>query len=198
MKSIICTIIVAVAFGHAFATSSLSSVDYASPQPPNVNDNTLHILTPSLLELKLINTKAADPASPTIWNFVKNGRFLSPSTRWFAVTANGKSINVSSVYFKRRPFYGPASNRDLRIENSLYLLLASPVSDNQSVQVKNPNGQLWPASMQFTNVVDPLRYSPAIHVTDGATSGTCRPKWSTSTRPAVSGRSVFSRPRPRI
>lgn len=144
--------------------TSMSAVDYAWPQPPNINDHTLHVLMTNLLELKLINTKAPDPSSPTNWNFVKNGNFIAPSTRSFAVTANGKSISVSSVYFKRRPFYGPLSPRDLRLENSLYLLLASPVTDGQFVQVKNPNGQLWPATMLFTNTVDPLRYSPAIHV----------------------------------
>lgn len=143
---------------------NISSVDYAWPQPPNVNDNTLHILTTNLLELKLINTKAPDPASPTNWNLVKNGSFVAPSTRSFAVTADGKSIKVRSVYFKRRPFYGPIYPRDFRMENSLYLVLTSPVSDGQFVQVKNSNGQLWPSTMLFTNTVDPLRYSPAIHV----------------------------------
>ena len=82
----------------------ISSVDYAWPEPPKVGDNTLHILTTNLLELKLINTKAADPAKVTQWDFVKNGQFIAPR----------KS-------FKRRPFYGPFSPRDLRIENSLYL-----------------------------------------------------------------------------
>jgi len=114
---------------------NVSSVDYAWPQPPNINDNSLHILTTNLLELKLINTKASDPGSPTNWNFVKNGSFVAPSTKSFAVTADGKSIKVRSVYFKRRPFYGPIYPADFRMENSLYLLLNSLVSDGQFIQV---------------------------------------------------------------
>src|SRR5437764_13086301 len=119
------TLFLLLAFVGSSRATNISSVDYAWPDPPKINDNTLHILTTNLLELKLINSKAADPASPTNWNFVKNGRFLAPSTKSFAVTADGKAINVSSVYFKRRPFYGPLSSRDFRMDNSLYLLLAS-------------------------------------------------------------------------
>ncbi len=163
--TIVCaSLALSAAFLSLRASTVLSPVDYATPQPPGINAQTLHILTTNLLELKLINTKAADPVSPTNWNFVKNGVFVAPSTKSFAVTANGKGINVTSVYFKRRPFYGPMSNRDFRMENSLYLILASPVSDGQFVEVKNPNGKLWPATMYFTNTVDPLGYSPAIHV----------------------------------
>jgi hypothetical protein len=55
-------------------------------------------------------------------------------------------------------------NYDLRVLNSIYLQLATPVSDNQIVQVQNPNATLWPTNMQFAATVDPLRYSPAIHV----------------------------------
>ncbi|MHB8521224.1 MAG: glycoside hydrolase family 9 protein [Limisphaerales bacterium] len=42
--------------------------------------------------------------------------------------------------------------------------MASPITDNQTVQVQNPDGTLWPTNMQFSTVSDPLRYSPAIHV----------------------------------
>src|SRR5439155_4863240 len=56
----------------------ISSVDYAWPEPPKVGDNMLHILTTNLLELKLINTKAADPAKVTQWDLVRNGQFVAP------------------------------------------------------------------------------------------------------------------------
>src|SRR5438477_1743519 len=51
-----------------------------------------------------------------------------------------------------------------RIDNSLYLQLATPISDNQTVSVQNPGGALWPSSLSFSATADPLRYSPAIHV----------------------------------
>lgn len=142
----------------------VSYIDYLTPQLPKVGDNELHVLAPNLLELKLITTKAGDPAPVTQWNFVNNGNFTAPPTSEFNVTVNGQTVAVTGVGFKRRPLYAPIETYDLRIENSLYLQLASPVSDNQTVQVHNPDTTLWPASMQYSATVNPLRYSPAIHV----------------------------------
>ena len=54
--------LIVLAATQSTRAADISSVDYAWPEPPKVGDNTLHILTTNLLELKLINTKAADPA----------------------------------------------------------------------------------------------------------------------------------------
>ena len=146
------------------ALPGASGVDYINLALPQVGSNALHVLTPNVLELKLINTKQPDPAQVTQWNFVNSGNFTAPSPGAFTVTANGQTIAVTGVGFKRRPIYAPFEMYDLRIDNSLYLQLASPISDGQAVEVKNPNGSLWASSMKFTATADPLRYSPAIHV----------------------------------
>ncbi|HET7623907.1 MAG TPA: glycoside hydrolase family 9 protein, partial [Verrucomicrobiae bacterium] len=131
---------------------------------PKPGDYALHILTPTLLELKLINTAPANSTTPSQWNLVNNYQFVAPPTGAFAVTANGGSVGVQAVGFKRRPLYAPLAKFDLRVDNSIYLQLSSPLSDNQKIEVKNPNGSLWGTNMQFTATMDPLRYSPAIHV----------------------------------
>jgi hypothetical protein len=147
------------------AATLISDVDYTSLALPKVGDSTLHILTPTMLELKLINTKAADPSTVSIWNLVDaNGNLQTPSTAAFTVTADGQTVPVSAVGFKRRPLYAPFEAYDLRIENSLYLQLGSPIADNKTVLVKNNDGSLWTSANQFVAKVDPLRYSPAIHV----------------------------------
>lgn len=139
-------------------------VDNIGFQMPKPGDYALRVVNPTLLELKLINTKDPDPARVTQWDWVNDFQFSAPPLNAFAVSAGGKSISVQSIGFKRRPLYAPLVGYDLRIDNSLYLQLASPISDNQVVEVKNPSGSLWPASMNFTAKMDPLRYSPAIHV----------------------------------
>jgi hypothetical protein len=145
--------------------TSVCNADYITPELPNVGDSALHLLTPTLLELKLINTKQPDPAPVTCWNFVdSSGNFAAPAASKFTVTVNGQTVGVSGVAFKRRPLWAPLETYDLRIENCLYLQLASPVADNASVQVTNPDGSLWAATTQFTTSADPLRFSPAIHV----------------------------------
>jgi hypothetical protein len=143
----------------------VSIADNATLQMPKAGDHTLRILSPTVLELQLITKKDPDPALPSAWNFVNSSFQLSaPSAAEFAVTANGQPVAVQSVSFKRRPLYAPLSYRDLRLDNCLYLQLASPIAEGQSVQVRNPGGSIITSSMQFTNVAHALRYSPAIHV----------------------------------
>jgi Glycosyl hydrolase family 9/Cellulase N-terminal ig-like domain len=42
--------------------------------------------------------------------------------------------------------------------------LATPIADNQTVQVVNTDGTLWSSNMQFVANANPLRFNPAIHV----------------------------------
>ena len=148
-----------VSFLHA---ASADDVACLIPQP---GDYTLHVITPTLLELKVINTAPVNTTTPTSLNVVDASyNFLAPATGLFAVTANGSSVGVKAVGFKRRPLYAPLYKFDLRIDNNVYLQLSKPISDNQVIKVTNPNGSLWNGSTTFTATVDPLRFNPAIHV----------------------------------
>jgi hypothetical protein len=147
------------------AAAQVSNVDDTAMQLPVPGNTLLHVLSPQLLELKMISTKQPDPAPVSSWNFVNSsGQATKPAPGEFSVSAGGKTIAVQAVGFKRRVLSAPLKVYDLRIENDLYLQLASPVADGQSVAVTNASGTLWTASTSFSAVVDPLRYSPAIHV----------------------------------
>jgi len=138
--------------------------DFGAPRMPAVGQNMLRVLTPTLLELHLVNTAPAG-GSVTSWNFVNSsGGLQLPATSQFTVTANSTTIGVQSVGFKRRPLYAPLAERDLRIDNCLYLQLSSPIPDNATVNVVNPGGSLWNSSLSFTSKAEPLRYNPSIHV----------------------------------
>ena len=146
--------------------------------PPPVGFQRLRIVTPTLLELTVITTKAPDPADVTTWNFVRpDFKFAPPKSSDFTVTDNGRSMAIKSIAFKRRPVYAPVKDRDLRIGNYLYLELAQPVRDGEMVEVKTAGSAGIPADNnsrtadkmsalpgEFTATMDPLRYSPAIHV----------------------------------
>ncbi len=140
-----------------------SVVNYTALELPKTGDSGLNILSPTTLELKAIGTKLSGGV-PTLWNLVNSGTFSAPALSQFAVTVNGQPVTVTAVGFKRRPLYAPLANYDLRIDNNLYLQLATPIADNATVEVKNPSGTLWSSAMQFTAKAEPLRYSPAIHV----------------------------------
>lgn len=131
---------------------------------PQVGYQQLRVLSPNLLELTLVSTKDPDPAPPADWNFVgENFALTLPGPDTFKVFANGRSIAVARVGFKRRPIYAPLRQRDLRIGNHLYLELAQGVAENETVTVQNPTGTLWPASLSWEAVMSPHRFSPALH-----------------------------------
>ena len=131
---------------------------------PKPGDHSLHILSPTLLELVRVNTKQPNPATVDSWDWVTNqSAFAPPDMSSLRVVVNGQTNSATPVGFKRRPLYAPLAGWDVRIANHLYLQLNSPIADGQSVEVLN-DGTLWPTNMAFTAVAAPLRYNPAIHV----------------------------------
>jgi hypothetical protein len=146
-------------------TVTLNEMDYTGLTMPKVGDQALHVIAPAWLELRKLNTKTSSTSAVTTWNFVNSSnQFAAPAASQFAVTVNGQPVSVVSVGFKRRVFFANLDVRDLRIDNALYLQLAAPVAEGQTVVVTNPGGQLWPSTETYSAVTSPLRYSPAIHV----------------------------------
>lgn len=133
---------------------------------PLIGSHELRMITPTMLELTLVNSKAPAPAPFREWDFVgENFVPRLPSTNEFRVLVNGSPVGIQRVGFRRRAIYAPLKKRDLRIGNSLYLELAREVQDGQTVEVKNPGGKLWTEpQMRFTNRMNDKRWSPAIHV----------------------------------
>lgn len=132
---------------------------------PEIGSHSLAVLSPSLLELTLVNTKGPNPQRVTSWDFVQSDYSLVlPDPSRLVVTVDSQPIRITSIGFKRRPLYAPLKARDLRVGNYLYIALASPLADGQVVKVDNPTKDLWDGQTQFTAMVDPLRRNPAIHV----------------------------------
>jgi hypothetical protein len=133
---------------------------------PHIDDYEMRILSPTMIELRRIVTKPSGGAY-SAWDFVDaGGNFNAPSTSKFNVTANGQSLGVATVGFRRITAYGQLYVRDFRVEACLYLKLSSPIADNAAVEVKNPDGSLWPSSWKWTGTADALRFNPSIHVNE--------------------------------
>ncbi len=153
----------------AGATSSdipgVTPLDYLTLDQPIDGDNALRVVSPTVLELTRLSVKRPDPARMDVWNFVDgSGNASLPAASAFSVTVNGQPVTVQAVGFKRRPLYAPLALRDLRVECTLYLKIATPVGSGQSVEVRNPGNALWPASMTFATTANPLRFGPSLHV----------------------------------
>src|ERR1041385_7037610 len=108
------------------------SYDFPDPlELPIVGSTSLRILAPDLLELVCIS------GDTSTWDFVTNGILTAPSTNQFQVKSGGNSIVVTQVGYKRRPLYAPLEQYDFRVENTLYLRLASTkwATSNAAVEV---------------------------------------------------------------
>src|SRR2546428_3939927 len=123
--------------------SAASVVDYTSLALPKPGDYTLHILSPNVLELVLINTKAPDPAHVDSWDLVNvNTQFQAPPASAFFVTANGTQIAVQSVGFKRRELYPPAGEPALRIPNHILMRLGAARAGGRNAGAGECTGSL--------------------------------------------------------
>lgn len=132
---------------------------------PAIGDHGLRVLSPTVLELTLINTRTSTSGRVNAWDFV-NDQFVAnlPAPSQFVVKANGATIAVQSVGFKRRPLYAPETPGDLRIGSHIYLKLASAIPTGAAVEVTNPSATYWGAAMRFQASANGDRYSPAVHV----------------------------------
>src|SRR5690242_4487991 len=101
---LVCLGVVSLLWGRGTGAVSADPVinDAAPLHLPLPGDHQLRILSPNLLELRLITTKAL-AASVGQWNFVSAlGLPSFPIPTEFVVLVNGKSVPVTAVAFKRR------------------------------------------------------------------------------------------------
>jgi hypothetical protein len=157
----------------------VTALDYLSLEQPIDGDHALRIVGPNVVELIRLSVKRPDPAGMDVWNFVNAAGSASlPGSGEFAVTVGGQSVTVQAVGFRRRPLYAPLARRDLRVESTLILRLGTTIAADQTVEVRNPGGALWPSGMSFRAQSHPLRYGPAIHVNqEGYLPGRPKKAW---------------------
>lgn len=153
-------------FSAVFAALTLATlaraaghvIDDAALRMPQAGDYSLHVLTPSLLELTLISSPPANTAPVDLAATYHPGDFH--------VTVNNAPVSVGQIGFKRRVLYAPLRIHDLRVSTRIYLELPSPIAMSADARVAvTLAGQGTPqAGLTATATTDPYRYSPAIHV----------------------------------
>src|SRR3954465_4880665 len=78
--------------------SDLTGIDLRIPK---AGDHTLRILSPTVVELALVNTKQPDPAPVDSWDWVNGqGQFAPPNMSSVKVIVNGQTNNVVAMGFK--------------------------------------------------------------------------------------------------
>ena len=81
----------------ALAAVRATELDYLNLTLPALGDHTLHVLAPTVLEVKRLNSKPPGSAPVDSWNFVDaSGVFHAPALSEFAVTVDGAYIHAAS------------------------------------------------------------------------------------------------------
>lgn len=80
------------------------------------------------------------------------------------MTVAGAKAELSDVGFRRRVVYAPLKPRDLRVGNFIYLVLGTPLEENETIEVAYDGSVPWLANLRIKAKADPLRLGPAIHV----------------------------------
>lgn len=156
-----------VRFALLFLMSLLGSSAASHTNPlsmPPAGFTELRVLSPKVLELFLVTTKASETAPVGEWDFVIEGKGNLPSADNFQVLVAGQPVKVSHVGFKRRVLYAPLKERDLRIGNYLYLELSTALPAGAEVVVKDASAGGAIKDKRFQAVAGALRPSPVLHV----------------------------------
>ncbi len=149
----------AIATMSALALSAAHQPAQLTPLAlPAVGHTELRVLSPTTLELHFVSSLDAGAAVPSIPDL--------KAVANYELTIDGKRATVTELGFKRRVLYAPLKRRDLRISNSVYLVLAEqlPVDEAREIRVVSGGNGIWPAKTEFTGNSHPHRYSPALHV----------------------------------
>ena len=129
---------------------------------PAVGTYELRILSPTVLELGFVTTKPPDPEGADVMTWERLSS-KGPFPSHFKVTAGARAMAVKQLGFKRRVLYAPLKTRDLRIMNSIYLVLDERIKEGEEVEVRQPTETIWPKDVRLRGQMERGRWNPAVH-----------------------------------
>ena len=173
--------------GDPPSNETYAEADYADVRPPPAGAETMHILTPTLLELVHISRVTQPNGAPDSWNWVNH---TGPAPGDITVSwTGGGSTTVTEVGFRRHTLHAPRKSIDqskplnmadgpfeFTVTNHLFLKLNAEIPEGANVDVTvtfNRDNHNW----EFHAKADPLRFNPALHVNqEGYLPGASWPK----------------------
>ncbi len=130
---------------------------------PQLGDRAARMLTPTLLEVAMVNTKPMGGAFST-WNFVgAENTFVPPAGASCVVEVDGVPVAHTFAGFRRRALYAPLAVRDLRIDNRMFIQLAAPVSEGAVVTLTTSGWEGEGSSATYTAGFSASQRSAAVH-----------------------------------
>ena len=132
---------------------------------PNPGAVGLRVVTPDLLEIRLIATRK-DFSSPLThgaqWE-KPDFSLRTPEAQDFSVLADGQKVGICATGVRRVPIYAGYWHFDLRLLMQVFLRLEKPLAPGTTVAVQDTHGSLLAIGQTLQARCDPARPSPAIH-----------------------------------
>ncbi len=150
-------------------SSEAGSGDRLYPDPaalPSPGALDLRALSPTVLQVRCAAGRSGWDKPPTHWAALEKEDFSIevPGPGEFTVKVNGKDVVPVQVGFRREPVFADYYTFDIRLLNSLYLVLPEPLKEGDKIEVADRGGRLWPAGEPLKTDFQATRFTPAIHV----------------------------------
>ena len=165
---VIAVFLVAAAGGKAWGATA-EPADKLFPNPaalPAPGAMDLRPLSPTVLQVRCVAGRSGWDQPPTHWAALEKDDFSieAPDAEKFTVKVNGKEVAPVKAGFRREPVYADYYAFDLRLLNSLYIVLPEPLKEGDKIEVTDREGRLWPADEPLKADFRAGRFSPSIHV----------------------------------
>ena len=132
---------------------------------PSAGMRDLRVLAPDLLEIRIVQERAAMSAPAKPAESLENPDFsLKPvPIKDLEVQVDGRKVGVKTAGVRRLPIYADYHSFDVRLMLHLYLKLDEPVPVGAKLSVRGPSNLLGDTKeLRTLNLPD--KFSPAIHV----------------------------------
>lgn len=151
-----------IVFPGGSASAQIDRIEGLNGAMPQPGDTGIRFLTPTLIELARINTKSSSGA-PDSWNFISSGSFTAPASGSCEVRVNGSAVAYTISGFRRRVLYAPLAQRDLRVDNRLFITLTEAVPENAPLEISTTGWENEGSNAAYSTTLTSTRRSPAIH-----------------------------------
>ncbi len=126
------------------------------------------ILSPTVVEVRLVNERRGPSNRPTYWDWVNesNGTLTPafPTADRFRVLEDDVPVAITRIGYRRSPYFAPLEGSTFRMTNHLIFELERPLAANAVVKLEDPGSVLLPKRKAYSRRLAPNRWSPVIHV----------------------------------
>ena len=156
-------VLIGLALASGLCSAQIDKIEGLNGAMPKPGDCGIRMVTPTLLELARVNTKPSSGV-PDSWNFVSSTTFTPPAPASCEVRVNGSLVNHTISGFRRRVLYAPLAQRDLRVDNRIFITLGDAAPADAEITVTTTGWETVGTVTTYSTSLSSTRRSPAVHI----------------------------------